>query len=79
MQGYAAREFAKQGVKPGELAIISKEAVSILNCFLAFTNLIVNHSCIAACVDFILEKGTFILLSVNIVYHWSLDLPWYSN
>ncbi|PHT37463.1 Monodehydroascorbate reductase [Capsicum baccatum] len=24
--GYAAREFAKQGVKPGELAIISKEA-----------------------------------------------------
>lgn len=26
-QGYAAREFAKQGVKPGELAIISKEAV----------------------------------------------------
>ena len=28
-QGYAAREFAKQGVKPGELAIISKEAVCI--------------------------------------------------
>lgn len=28
MQGYAAREFAKQGVRPGELAIISKEAVS---------------------------------------------------
>lgn len=27
VQGYAAREFAKQGVKPGELAIISKEAV----------------------------------------------------
>ncbi|KAF8397865.1 hypothetical protein HHK36_016790 [Tetracentron sinense] len=27
-QGYAAREFAKQGVKPGELAIISKEAVA---------------------------------------------------
>lgn len=27
LQGYAAREFAKQGVKPGELAIISKEAV----------------------------------------------------
>ncbi|XP_011077888.1 monodehydroascorbate reductase [Sesamum indicum] len=26
--GYAAREFAKQGVKPGELAIISKEAVA---------------------------------------------------
>ncbi|VAH96091.1 unnamed protein product [Triticum turgidum subsp. durum] len=25
--GYAAREFAKQGVQPGELAIISKEAV----------------------------------------------------
>uniref|UniRef100_A0A2C9V882 FAD/NAD(P)-binding domain-containing protein n=1 Tax=Manihot esculenta TaxID=3983 RepID=A0A2C9V882_MANES len=25
--GYAAREFGKQGVKPGELAIISKEAV----------------------------------------------------
>ncbi|PWA51381.1 monodehydroascorbate reductase [Artemisia annua] len=25
--GYAAREFEKQGVKPGELAIISKEAV----------------------------------------------------
>ncbi|KAM3341374.1 hypothetical protein P3S68_029009 [Capsicum galapagoense] len=27
-KGYAAREFAKQGVKPGELAIISKEAVA---------------------------------------------------
>jgi len=26
--GYAAKEFAKQGVKPGELAIISKEAVA---------------------------------------------------
>ncbi|KAE9445650.1 hypothetical protein C3L33_22454, partial [Rhododendron williamsianum] len=26
--GYAAREFAKQGVKPGTLAIISKEAVA---------------------------------------------------
>ncbi|KAK8496582.1 hypothetical protein V6N12_003515 [Hibiscus sabdariffa] len=26
--GYAAREFAKQGVEPGELAIISKEAVA---------------------------------------------------
>ncbi|KMZ72399.1 Monodehydroascorbate reductase [Zostera marina] len=26
--GYAAREFAKQGVKPGELAIISKEAAA---------------------------------------------------
>nr|BAJ23958.1 monodehydroascorbate reductase [Malpighia glabra] len=26
--GYAAREFAKQGVRPGELAIISKEAVA---------------------------------------------------
>ncbi|THG08368.1 hypothetical protein TEA_000937 [Camellia sinensis var. sinensis] len=26
--GYAAREFAKQGVKPGELAIISKEGVA---------------------------------------------------
>ncbi|XP_073309831.1 monodehydroascorbate reductase-like [Primulina huaijiensis] len=26
--GYAAREFSKQGVKPGELAIISKEAVA---------------------------------------------------
>lgn len=29
-QGYAAREFAKQGVKPGELAIISREVVSFL-------------------------------------------------
>ncbi|CAI0408185.1 unnamed protein product [Linum tenue] len=28
VQGYAAREFAKQGVQPGELAIISKEAVA---------------------------------------------------
>jgi hypothetical protein len=28
VQGYAAREFAKQGVKPGELAIISKESVN---------------------------------------------------
>ncbi|KAK7244935.1 hypothetical protein RIF29_39764 [Crotalaria pallida] len=26
--GYAAREFSKQGLKPGELAIISKEAVA---------------------------------------------------
>lgn len=26
--GYAAGEFSKQGVKPGELAIISKEAVA---------------------------------------------------
>jgi len=26
--GYAAKEFAKQGLKPGELAIISKEAVA---------------------------------------------------
>ncbi|KAH7553393.1 hypothetical protein ACOSQ2_030216 [Xanthoceras sorbifolium] len=26
--GYAAREFEKQGVKPGELAVISKEAVA---------------------------------------------------
>uniref|UniRef100_A0A8R7V701 Uncharacterized protein n=1 Tax=Triticum urartu TaxID=4572 RepID=A0A8R7V701_TRIUA len=25
--GYAAREFGKQGVQPGELAIISKESV----------------------------------------------------
>lgn len=67
LQGYAAREFAKQGVKPGELAIISKEAVSILYCFLAFTNLILDTSCISACVDFILEKGSFVLFSVNIV------------
>lgn len=29
-QGYAAREFAKQGVQPGELAIISKDAVRII-------------------------------------------------
>ena len=28
LQGYAAREFVKQGLQPGELAIISKEAVS---------------------------------------------------
>nr|GEW72015.1 monodehydroascorbate reductase [Tanacetum cinerariifolium] len=28
VQGYAAREFEKQGVKPDELAIISKEAVA---------------------------------------------------
>ncbi|KAJ7976086.1 Monodehydroascorbate reductase [Quillaja saponaria] len=26
--GYAAREFSKQGIKPGELAVISKEAVA---------------------------------------------------
>ncbi|XP_040872099.1 monodehydroascorbate reductase 3, cytosolic-like [Glycine max] len=25
--GYAVREFSKQGIKPGELAIISKEVV----------------------------------------------------
>lgn len=29
MQGYAAKEFASQGVKPGELAVISKEAVKL--------------------------------------------------
>ncbi|PWA71874.1 hypothetical protein CTI12_AA234280 [Artemisia annua] len=28
IKGYATREFAKQRVKPGELAIISKEAVA---------------------------------------------------
>ncbi|KVI02994.1 hypothetical protein Ccrd_018714, partial [Cynara cardunculus var. scolymus] len=28
-EGYAAREFAKQGVQPGELAVISKEGVLI--------------------------------------------------
>lgn len=27
LQGYAAREFVKLGLQPGELAIISKEAV----------------------------------------------------
>lgn len=27
IQGYAAREFVKQGLNAGELAIISKEAV----------------------------------------------------
>ncbi|KAM1138146.1 hypothetical protein TB2_035503 [Malus domestica] len=27
LAGYAAREFAKQGLKPGKLAVISKEAV----------------------------------------------------
>jgi succinate dehydrogenase/fumarate reductase flavoprotein subunit len=30
--GYAAREFGKQGVNPGELAIISKEPVRIPCC-----------------------------------------------
>ena len=29
LQGYAAKEFASQGVKPGELAVISKEAVKL--------------------------------------------------
>jgi hypothetical protein len=28
IQGYAAREFVKLGVKPGELAMFSKEAVT---------------------------------------------------
>ncbi|QHN93197.1 Monodehydroascorbate reductase [Arachis hypogaea] len=30
--GYAARKFAKQGLKPGELAIISKEVVAPYEC-----------------------------------------------
>ena len=31
LQGYAAREFISLGLLPGELAIISKEAVSLMN------------------------------------------------
>ena len=31
-QGYAAREFSKLGVSPGELAIISREAVRQNSC-----------------------------------------------
>ncbi|KAI5336805.1 hypothetical protein L3X38_016074 [Prunus dulcis] len=33
LKGYAAREFAKQGLKPGELAVISKEAKTWLGFF----------------------------------------------
>lgn len=39
LQGYAAREFAKQGVKPGELAITSNEAVRSFNDIVAVSAL----------------------------------------
>lgn len=38
--GYAAREFAKQGVNPGELAIISKEPVRATATCIPIPNLI---------------------------------------
>lgn len=39
-QGYAAREFAHSGLLPGELAIISKEAVSIFLSFIILSTLV---------------------------------------
>lgn len=42
VQGYAAREFANQGVKQGELAIISKEAVRYSTKFFVILCLVVK-------------------------------------
>lgn len=63
--GYAAREFAKQGVKPGELAIISKEAVApyerpALNKGYLFPQNVVSYKGYS-------EKGIVLILSTEIV------------
>jgi monodehydroascorbate reductase (NADH) len=79
--GYAAREFAKQGVKPGELAIISKEAVApyerpALSKGYLFpegtARLPGFHVCVGSGGERLLpewytEKGIFLILSTEIV------------
>ncbi|KAG5584096.1 hypothetical protein H5410_044530 [Solanum commersonii] len=63
--GYAAREFAKQGVNPGELAIISKEAVRA-------ARLPGFHVCVGSggerqLPEWYAEKGISLILSTEIV------------
>ncbi|KAF8014348.1 hypothetical protein BT93_H0248 [Corymbia citriodora subsp. variegata] len=79
--GYAAREFAKQGVKPGELAIISKEAVApyerpaLSKAYLfpeGFARLPGFHCCVGSGGERLLpewykEKGIELILSTEIV------------
>ncbi|KAK4777073.1 hypothetical protein SAY86_005761 [Trapa natans] len=79
--GYAAREFAKQGVKPGELAIISKEAVApyerpaLSKAYLfpdGFARLPGFHVCVGSggerlLPDWYKESGIEIILSTEIV------------
>ncbi|KAL3536139.1 hypothetical protein ACH5RR_004600 [Cinchona calisaya] len=84
--GYAAREFAKQGVKPGELAIISKEAVApyerpaLSKAYLfpeGTARLPGFHVCVGSGGERLLpewypEKGISLILSTDIV---KADLP----
>uniref|UniRef100_A0A0E0ENZ5 monodehydroascorbate reductase (NADH) n=1 Tax=Oryza meridionalis TaxID=40149 RepID=A0A0E0ENZ5_9ORYZ len=77
--GYAAREFAKQGIKPGELAIISKESVApyerpALSKGYLFpqTRLPGFHTCVGSGGERLLpewysEKGIELILSTEIV------------
>lgn len=79
--GYAAREFAKQGVNPGELAIISKEAVApyerpaLSKAYLfpeGFARLPGFHCCVGGGGERLLpewykEKGIELILSTEIV------------
>ncbi|KAK8557068.1 hypothetical protein V6N13_035173 [Hibiscus sabdariffa] len=76
--GYAAREFAKQGVEPGELAIISKEAVAPYERpALRAARLPGFHVCVGSGGERLLpewykEKGIELILSTEIV---KADLP----
>ncbi|GAA0141409.1 oxidoreductase [Lithospermum erythrorhizon] len=79
--GYAAREFGKQGVKPGELAIISKEAVApyerpaLSKAYLfpeGTARLPGFHTCVGSGGERLLpewytEKGVSLILSTEIV------------
>ncbi|WCJ34346.1 Monodehydroascorbate reductase [Euphorbia peplus] len=79
--GYAAREFERQGVKPGELAIISKEAVApyerpaLSKAYLfpeGTARLPGFHTCVGSGGDRLLpewykEKGIELILSTEIV------------
>ncbi|XP_052172041.1 monodehydroascorbate reductase [Diospyros lotus] len=79
--GYAAREFAKQGVKPGELAIISQEAVApyerpaLSKAYLfpeSPARLPGFHVCVGSggerqLVEWYAEKGIALILSTQIV------------
>ncbi|GAB2272209.1 hypothetical protein Dimus_007029 [Dionaea muscipula] len=84
--GYAAREFSKQGVKPGELAIISKEHVApyerpaLSKAYLfpeGYARLPGFHVCVGSGGERLLpewykEKGIELILSTEIV---KADLP----
>ncbi|KAH7512129.1 hypothetical protein FEM48_Zijuj12G0057800 [Ziziphus jujuba var. spinosa] len=84
--GYAAREFAKQGVQPGELALISKEAVApyerpaLSKAYLfpeSPARLPGFHVCVGSggerlLPDWYKEKGIELILSTEIV---KADLP----